>query len=94
LNGRSLSVARRSRRSRRSRGSRISKISCSINSSFIISHHQDRFEDIHKQEYQARKPSTKTKIFRHGLVIIIEEVEDIDSMENSMTKVEEVKNEE
>jgi hypothetical protein len=27
-------------------------------------------------------------------VIIIEEVEDIDSMENSMTKVEEVKNEE
>jgi hypothetical protein len=46
------------------------------------------------QEYQVRKPITKTKIFRLALVIIIEEVEDIDSMENSMKKVEEVKNKE
>jgi hypothetical protein len=46
-----------------------------------------------KQEYEARIWSTKTKIFRLGLVIIIEDVEDINSTENSMRKVEEVNNE-
>jgi hypothetical protein len=41
-----------------------------------------------------QKPITNTKIFRIALVIIMEEVKDIDSMENKMKKVEEVKNEE
>jgi hypothetical protein len=41
-----------------------------------------------------RKPITKTKIFRLALVIIMEEVKDIDSIENRMKKVEEVTNEE
>jgi hypothetical protein len=36
-----------------------------------------------------RKPITKTKIFRLALVIIMEEVKDIDSIENRMKKDEE-----
>jgi hypothetical protein len=67
LNRRSLSVARRSKNQENQENQEdqedqeYQEFRVKSTKTLSYSHHQDRFEDIHQQEYQARKSNAKAK---------------------------------